>query len=74
MTKHYGCREEEVGHYTCYRTNETINIDGHLNELSWEKAPKSPRFVDLVTGEPAPLDTQMAALWDDQNLTHLLGH
>ena len=68
MTKQYGCREEEVGHYTCYRTNETINIDGHLDELSWEKVPKSPRFVDLVTGELAPLDTRMAALWDDQNL------
>ena len=68
MTKHYGCREEEVGHYTCYRTNEVIHIDGRLDEKSWEKAPKSPRFVDLVTGEPAPLDTRMAALWDSHNL------
>lgn len=68
MTKQYGCREEEVGHYTCYQTNEAIVIDGHLNELSWEKVPKSPRFVDLVTGKPAPLNTRMAALWDDQNL------
>jgi hypothetical protein len=39
-----------------------------LDETSWEKAPKSPKFVDLVTGEPAPLDTRVAALWDDENL------
>jgi len=68
MTKPYGCREEEVGHYTCYRTDKAIQIDGRLDKDSWQKAPKSPRFVDLVTGEPAPLDTHMAALWDDQNL------
>ncbi len=68
MTKHYSCRDEDIGHYICYRTKETIDIDGHLNEISWKKAPKSPRFVDLVTGEPAPLDTRMAALWDEKNL------
>jgi hypothetical protein len=68
MTKPYGCREEDIGHYTCYRTNETINIDGQLSENSWQKIPKSPRFVDLVTGEAAPLETRMAALWDDANL------
>jgi len=68
MTKRYGCPEKDIGHYTCYRRNEAINIDGRLDELSWEKVPKSPRFVDLVTGEPAPLDTRMAAIWDEKNL------
>jgi hypothetical protein len=68
MTKPYGCSENELGHYTCYRTNEPIDIDGHLDENSWQKALKSPSFVDLVTGEPAPLDTRMAALWDKKNL------
>jgi hypothetical protein len=68
MATRYGCPEEEVGHYTCYRTNEAINIDGHLDEQSWQKTPKSPRFVDLVTGKSAPLDTRMAALWDNENL------
>jgi hypothetical protein len=68
MTGQYGCSENELGHYTCYRTNEAIDIDGRLDEQSWQKAPRSPRFADLVTGEPAPLDTRMAALWDDQNL------
>jgi hypothetical protein len=68
MTKRYGCSEEELGHYTCYRTTEAIEIDGRLDEDSWQKVPKSPPFVDLVTGAPAPLDTRMAALWDEENL------
>ena len=68
MTIKYGCSEEEIGHYTCYRTDEVIHIDGCLDETSWQKAPKSPRFVDLVTGEPGPWDTRMAALWDDDHL------
>jgi hypothetical protein len=68
MTKNYGCGEEDIGHYTCYKTNEAIRIDGHLDEKSWQKAPRSLRFVDLVTGESAPLDTRMATLWDDENL------
>ena len=68
MTKQYGCSEEETGHYTCYRTSEPIKIDGRLDEPSWQKAPKSPRFVDLVTGEPGPMDTHAAALWDDESL------
>ena len=68
MTKRYGCSEEDIGHYTCYRTDKVIQIDGRLDEDSWQKAPKSSKFVDLVTGESAPLDTRMAALWDDENL------
>jgi hypothetical protein len=68
MTDRYGCPEDKVGHYTCYRTNEAIQIDGHLNENVWQKAPRSPRFVDLVTGGPATLDTRMSALWDDEHL------
>ncbi len=70
MTKNYGCGEEDIGFYTCYRTNEAINIDidGHLDKPAWQKAPRSPRFVDLVTGGTAPLETRMAALWNDENL------
>ncbi len=68
MTINYGCPEEEIGHYTCYRTPEAIHIDGLLNERAWQKAPKSPRFVDLVNGDPGLWDTRMAALWDDDHL------
>ncbi len=68
MTKQYGCPKKDIGHYTCYRTSETLEIDGRLDEGSWKKAPRSPRFVDLVTGDPGPWDTRMAALWDDVSL------
>ncbi|MHC4519640.1 MAG: carbohydrate-binding family 9-like protein [Planctomycetota bacterium] len=68
MTKRHGCEDKDVGHYTCRRTTERIVIDGQLSESCWEKVPKSPRFVDMVTGVPGFLDTRMAALWDDENL------
>jgi hypothetical protein len=43
-------------------------VDGHLSEAAWQQAPKSPRFADMVTGDPAIFDTRAAALWDDTNL------
>jgi transposase len=43
-------------------------VDGRLAEAAWQAAPKSPRFVDMVTGQPGFFDTRAAALWDDQNL------
>lgn len=61
----YGCSEKELGHYTCRRLHESLRIDGDLTKRPWHKAPKSPRFVDLVTGEPGFWETRMAALWDD---------
>jgi hypothetical protein len=45
--------------YTCYRAPESTD---------WEKVPHSPRFVDMVTGEPGFFDTRAAALWDDRAL------
>ncbi|HYO81618.1 MAG TPA: carbohydrate-binding family 9-like protein, partial [Bryobacteraceae bacterium] len=33
----------------------------------WREAQRSPRFVDMVTGEPGFFDTRAAALWDDEN-------
>jgi hypothetical protein len=68
MTKSYGCSEDDIAHYICYRTRESLTVDGRLAEAAWRKVPKSPRFVDMVTGDPALLDTRAAALWDDQNL------
>lgn len=52
-------------HYTCYRTPTPPAIDGKLGEVGWQLAPKSPRFVDMVTGAPGFFGTQAAALWDD---------
>lgn len=54
--------------YTCYRTPQSLAITGRLDEPVWQRAPKSPRFVDMVTGVPGFFDTRAAALWDDQNL------
>ena len=54
--------------YICYRTREPLIMDGNLTESAWLKTPKSPRFVDMVTGDPAFLDTRAAALWDNDSL------
>ncbi len=68
MTERYGCEDKDIGHYVCRRTNERIVVDGQLSEACWQRAPKSLRFVDMVTGVPGFLDTRMAALWDNKNL------
>ena len=54
--------------YTCYRAAGPIHIDGKLDEPSWQLAPRSTPFVDIVTGAPAWFDTRVALLWDDQCL------
>jgi hypothetical protein len=66
MSHFYGCDEQSIAHYTCFRTAEKITVDGDLTKLCWKTAPQSSRFVDLVTGEPGYWDTRMAALWDDE--------
>jgi hypothetical protein len=55
----------DLAHYTCYRAGGPILIDGKLDKPSWQVAPKSEPFVDIVTGEPAWFDTRVALLWDD---------
>ncbi len=67
MPEQHGLAETDIRSYTCYRTREPLRIDGLLDETAWTKAPKSPRFVDMVTGDPGFFDTYMAALWDDRN-------
>lgn len=52
--------------YTCYRTRRSILVDGDLEKPIWQKAVRSPRFVDMVTGNPGYFDTRAAALWDDE--------
>jgi hypothetical protein len=58
----------EVADYTCYRVREPLAIDGRLDAAAWARAPRSPRFVDVVTGRPGLYDTRAAALWDDEAL------
>ena len=68
MVEPHSFSEEDIAHYTCYRTRTPPAVDGRLAEVAWQHVPKSPRFVDMVTGDPAFFDTRAAALWDDQNL------
>jgi hypothetical protein len=60
--------EPNPARYTCYRARGPIRVDGRLDEPDWRNAPKSTRFVDIVTGDPAWFDTRVALLWDDQAL------
>jgi hypothetical protein len=60
--------EDRIAHYTAYRAAAPLTIDGRLDEPSWRAAPRSPRFVDLITGRPTIHDTRAAVLWDDDYL------
>ena len=62
------CPVSDIAHYTSLRAEGPINVDGRLDEPSWQKAEKSPRFVDMVSGAPGFFDTRGAVLWDDQYL------
>ncbi len=59
---------ESVAKYTALRTTGTVLVDGKLDDSSWQNAPRSPKFVDLISGKPAVHDTQAAVLWDDDYL------
>ena len=39
-----------------------------LDEPSWKFATTSPRFVDILSGQPVIHDTRATVLWDDQYL------
>lgn len=58
----------EPARYTCLRAAAPITIDGRLYEESWQAAPRSNAFVDIVNGQPAWYDTRVAMLWDDEFL------
>jgi hypothetical protein len=68
MAERYGAPESDIAHYTCHRTRGPIVVDGKAESPVWLAAPRSPRFVDMVTGEPGYFDTRAAALWDEENL------
>ena len=62
------CSQRETPHYTAYRVESPLTIDGHLDKPAWRKAPRTERFVDLVSGRRVIHDTRAAVLWDDTNL------
>ena len=53
--------------YICYKTQDTINVDGKLDELSWQEAPWTEYFADIQgEGMPEPrFPTRAKMLWDD---------
>ena len=57
-------------HYVCYRAERPINVDGNLNEDSWEKAAWTDYFVDIEGDlKPAPAyKTRVKMLWDSDYL------
>ncbi|MGH9425230.1 MAG: carbohydrate-binding family 9-like protein, partial [Terriglobia bacterium] len=64
----FPCAEKDIPHYTAYRLKEPISVDGALNESGWQSAPRSSRFVDLISGQQALHDTRAALLWNDHHL------
>ncbi|MBD3183237.1 carbohydrate-binding family 9-like protein [Candidatus Poribacteria bacterium] len=53
--------------YVCYRALSPINIDGKLEEDSWQKAPWTEDFADIEGDvKPKPTyQTRAKMLWDD---------
>jgi hypothetical protein len=60
--------KKELAHYCCRRIAGPLAVDGILDKNAWQTAERSPRFVDMVNGDAAWLDTRMAALYDDEKL------
>ncbi|HEY3291077.1 MAG TPA: carbohydrate-binding family 9-like protein [Anaerolineae bacterium] len=67
-TNTFPCDEYPITHYTAYRVDAPISINGKLDQPAWQAALISSRFVDLVSGKPTIHDTRVAILWDDQYL------
>lgn len=62
------CDHASIPHLLAYRVNEPLTIDGKLDESAWRAAPRTARFVDLVSGQQTIHDTRATMLWDDANL------
>ncbi|MBV9082529.1 MAG: carbohydrate-binding family 9-like protein [Acidobacteriaceae bacterium] len=54
--------------YIARRAEARPSLNGKLDHSSWQRAEKSPRFVDMASGEPGFYDTRAAVLWDDEFL------
>jgi len=61
-------KDEDIARYTALRTAGKITVDGKLDEPSWQKVPRTKRFVDLIHGTETIHDTRTAIMWDDEYL------
>jgi hypothetical protein len=58
----------DVVRWTAHRAATRPDLDGRLAADCWRTAPKTSRFVDLVSGADVRYDTRAAILWDDEHL------
>ncbi|MAR12049.1 MAG: hypothetical protein CL681_28395 [Blastopirellula sp.] len=59
---------KQIPRLDAVRARGAIQVDGKLDEVSWQKAPKSKRFVDLIRGGKTLHNTQASVVWDDEYL------
>lgn len=52
--------------YEAPRAAAPLVVDGRLDELAWQAAPWTSRFVDIDGVRDVPLRTRAKMLWDDQ--------
>lgn len=64
----FPCPANEIARYTAQRVTEDIRIDGELKEQVWQDAATSPRFIDIITGQPTLHQTRAMVVWDERNL------
>jgi len=64
----FPCPTNEIARYTAHRVSERIQVDGKLDERAWQTAPTSPRYVDILSGQPTLHDTRATVLWDEEKL------
>jgi hypothetical protein len=62
------CKIDNIPHYTAYKIDSAVKIDGKLDESVWIEAPHSSNFRDLISGESTIHETRAAVLWDDNFL------
>ena len=65
MSLPHGMTEDRLTHITVHRAKGPVVVDGDLDKPAWRDVPRSPRFVDMVSGEPAIYDTRVACQWDE---------
>ncbi len=68
MPEKYGCPEDKLTHYDSLRITDSFTIDGNLEKWPWKDVPKSPPFVDMVSGGAAFLETRIGSVWDETGL------
>lgn len=56
------------GAYQARRAKAAVMPDGRAAGPAWAGVERTPRFVDMLTGDPAPLATTSAIVWDDHAL------